>query len=81
MTSVAELGKADTFNSHYAIPFHLTTLEAAQRMREALAPNGVVLVNVLSSPVGPAADPGIAAMLARRFDLPAGAAQTVLTDD
>jgi predicted membrane-bound spermidine synthase len=42
----------DTFNSHYAIPFHLTTLEAAQRMKEALSPNGVVLVNLLSSPVG-----------------------------
>ena len=42
----------DTFNSHYAVPFHLTTLEAAQRMKSALAPHGVVLVNLLSSPVG-----------------------------
>jgi spermidine synthase len=39
----------DTFNSHYAIPFHLTTLEAAQRMHAALAPNGVVLVNLISA--------------------------------
>jgi spermidine synthase len=39
----------DTFNSDYAIPFHLTTLEAAQRMRDSLARNGVVLVNLLSS--------------------------------
>ncbi len=42
----------DTFNSHYAIPFHLTTVEAAQRMKAALSPNGVVLVNLLSSPHG-----------------------------
>ncbi len=42
----------DTFNSHYAIPFHLATVEAAQRMKTALSPNGVVLVNLLSSPDG-----------------------------
>jgi len=42
----------DTFNSHYAIPFHLATVEAAQRMRSALSPNGVVLVNLLASPSG-----------------------------
>jgi spermidine synthase len=42
----------DTFNSHYAIPFHLATLEAAQRMKDALSPNGVVLVNLLSNPDG-----------------------------
>jgi spermidine synthase len=39
----------DTFNSHYAIPFHLATREAAQRMKAALAPNGVVLVNLISA--------------------------------
>jgi spermidine synthase len=39
----------DAFNSHYAIPFHLTTAEAAQRMKAALAPNGVVLVNLISA--------------------------------
>ena len=42
----------DTFNSHYAVPFHLATVEAAQRMRSALSPNGVVLVNLLASPIG-----------------------------
>jgi len=42
----------DTFNSHYAIPFHLATQEAAQRMKDALSPNGVVLVNLLSHPDG-----------------------------
>jgi spermidine synthase len=42
----------DTFNSHYAIPFHLATAESAQRMKAALSPNGVVIVNLLSSPDG-----------------------------
>jgi hypothetical protein len=42
----------DAFNSHYAIPFHLTKQEAAQRMKAALSPNGVVLVNLLSKPDG-----------------------------
>jgi len=42
----------DTFNSHHAIPFHLATLEAVQRMHAALAPSGVVLVNLLSAPSG-----------------------------
>jgi predicted membrane-bound spermidine synthase len=121
----------DTFNSHYAIPFHLTTLEAAQRMHAALAPNGVVLVNLISALSGERgrlfqamfatytrvfprvlafavrstqddtswqnvmlaafasadepllADPApeIAAMLAKRLDVPAGAEVAPLTDD
>ena len=121
----------DTFNSHYAIPFHLTTLEAAQRMHAALAPNGVVLVNLISALSGDrsrlfhamfatytrvfprvlafavrnpqdgtswqnvmlaafasadeprltATDPDMAAMLAKRLDVPAGAGVAPLTDD
>ena len=121
----------DTFNSHYAIPFHLATLEAVQRIKDALAPNGVVLINLLSSPAGTcsgflqalsatyqavfpkvlafavrdpydrscwqniilaafassgesrqtSADPDIAAMLAKRFDVPAAEGVAVLTDD
>jgi len=39
----------DAFNSHYAIPFHLTTLEAAQRMKDSLSESGVVVVNLLSA--------------------------------
>lgn len=42
----------DTFNSHYTIPFHLATREAAQRMQTALAPGGVVLVNLISALTG-----------------------------
>ena len=39
----------DTFNSDYAIPVHLTTVEAARRMKDSLTKTGVVLVNLLSS--------------------------------
>ncbi|MCU0558974.1 MAG: fused MFS/spermidine synthase [Desulfobacterales bacterium] len=42
----------DTFNSHYAVPFHLATQEAARRMKSSLAPNGVVLVNLISALAG-----------------------------
>ena len=42
----------DVFNSHYAIPFHLVTVEAVGLMRRALNPSGVVLVNLLASPEG-----------------------------
>ncbi len=41
----------DAFNSDYAVPFHLATLEAARLMRGALTENGVALVNMIS-PVG-----------------------------
>lgn len=39
----------DAFNSHYAVPFHLTTLEAARRIKASMTPEGVVLVNLLSA--------------------------------
>ena len=42
----------DVFNSHYAIPFHLVTVEAVGLMRRALNPSVVVLVNLLASPEG-----------------------------
>ena len=42
----------DVFTSHYSIPFHLTTVEAVALMRAALAPNGVILVNLLAAPEG-----------------------------
>jgi spermidine synthase len=42
----------DVFTSHYSIPFHLVTTEAVERMRSALNPGGVVLVNLLASPEG-----------------------------
>jgi len=42
----------DVFTSHYSIPFHLVTVEAIKLMRSALAPDGVVLVNLLASTEG-----------------------------
>jgi spermidine synthase len=39
----------DVFTSHYSIPFHMVTREAATLMKEALSPQGVILVNVLAS--------------------------------
>ena len=39
----------DTFTSHYAIPFHLCTLEAVQRIHAVLAEDGVALVNLLGT--------------------------------
>ena len=42
----------DVFTSHYSIPFHLVTIEAVRLMRAALRPEGVVLVNLLSSAEG-----------------------------
>jgi len=42
----------DVFTSHYSIPFHLVTVEAIARMRAALDPDGVILVNLLASPEG-----------------------------
>jgi len=39
----------DTFTSHYSIPFHLSTIEAIQRIYQALADDGVALINILAS--------------------------------
>jgi spermidine synthase len=39
----------DTFTSHYSIPFHLSTIEAVQRIYQALADDGVALINILAT--------------------------------
>lgn len=39
----------DTFGSHYAIPFHLSTIEAVRRIHDALADDGVAVVNIISA--------------------------------
>ena len=39
----------DVFGSWYSIPFHMATVEAAQRMSDLLAPDGVLITNVISS--------------------------------
>lgn len=42
----------DVFNSHYSVPFHMGTLEAAKAMRAAVAPGGALLMNVISAVEG-----------------------------
>ncbi len=39
---------SDAFNSLYSLPYQLTTRESAMRMRDVLADDGVVFVNVIS---------------------------------
>ena len=36
----------DAFN-HYSVPYHLTTLEFNQKLRELMSPNGVYMINVI----------------------------------
>jgi len=42
----------DVFNSHYSIPFHLTTIETAKAFHSGLADDGVVILNILSGMEG-----------------------------
>ena len=46
----------DTFSSYYAIPYQLTTRQAIEAMFDNLAPDGVVLVNIISALDGPMSD-------------------------
>ncbi|HEX8738118.1 MAG TPA: fused MFS/spermidine synthase [Pyrinomonadaceae bacterium] len=39
----------DAFGSVYSVPFQLTTVEAAQKMRDALTDDGAVLLNMISA--------------------------------
>lgn len=39
----------DVFNSHYSVPFHMGTREAARAMRKAVAPGGALLMNIISA--------------------------------
>ena len=42
----------DVFNSHYAVPFQMGTREAAAALRKAVAPGGIMLMNVISAVEG-----------------------------
>ncbi|MDR2175690.1 MAG: fused MFS/spermidine synthase [Synergistaceae bacterium] len=44
---------ADVFGAWYSIPFHLATVEAAQKMYDLLAEDGVLVSNVISALKGP----------------------------
>ncbi|MDR3332033.1 MAG: fused MFS/spermidine synthase [Synergistaceae bacterium] len=39
----------DVFGSSYNIPFHMTTVECMRRIRDLLPPDGVFIVNIISS--------------------------------
>ncbi len=39
----------DVFNSHYSIPFHMTTVEAAAALRSSVQDQGAVMMNVISA--------------------------------
>ncbi|MDR1741002.1 MAG: fused MFS/spermidine synthase [Synergistaceae bacterium] len=43
----------DVFGSWYTIPFHMATVEAAQRISDVMADDGVMISNVISSLRGP----------------------------
>ncbi len=39
----------DVFNSHYSIPFHMGTVEAAKALRRTVHDDGAVLMNIISA--------------------------------
>lgn len=43
----------DTFNSWTSIPFQMTTVETAAKIREILKPDGVLIINIIASIYGP----------------------------
>ncbi len=43
---------ADIFNSHYTVPFHVGTVEAAQKAHALLADDGVFLMNIITAVEG-----------------------------
>jgi spermidine synthase len=42
----------DTFTSEYNIPFHLTTIESAERVHEMLSDDGITVMNIISAVEG-----------------------------
>lgn len=52
-TNTYDLVFVDVFNSHYSVPFHVGTVEAARAMRRAVAPQGALLMNIISAVEGP----------------------------
>lgn len=59
----------DVFNSWYSIPFHMTTVEAAAAIKKLMKPDGVLIMNVLTSLYGPRSGVfhGIYAAFAKSF--------------
>ncbi len=48
-TQKYDLVFVDVFNSHYSVPFHMGTVEAAASLRQAVRDDGAVLMNIISS--------------------------------
>ncbi len=48
-TQQYDLVFVDVFNSHYSVPFHMGTQEAAASLRRAVTDNGAVLMNIISA--------------------------------
>lgn len=42
----------DVFNSHYSIPFHMGTVEAARVLKRAVKPGGALMMNIISAVEG-----------------------------
>lgn len=53
ITKLYDVIFVDAFDPQYTIPFHLTTLEMAQNISNRLTPEGMVLMNIISSVAGP----------------------------
>ncbi len=51
-TSKYDLVFVDVFNSHYSVPFHMGTVEAAKAMRRAVNDYGSLMMNVISAVEG-----------------------------
>ncbi len=48
-TKKYDLVFVDVFNSHYSVPFHVGTVEAAKELRRAVNDDGAVLMNIISA--------------------------------
>ncbi len=55
-TEQYDLVFVDVFGSSYTVPFHAGTVEAAAAMRRAVADDGILLMNVIASAEGEAAN-------------------------
>ncbi len=48
-TESYDLVFVDVFNSHYSVPFHMGTVEAAAALRNAVKDDGAVMMNIISA--------------------------------
>lgn len=51
-TRLFDLVFVDVFNSYYSVPFHMGTVEAAMALRRAVAPDGALVMNIISAFTG-----------------------------